>query len=200
MRWLLLLFVAGLGGGAYWWTHDRPVGHPPGVLVADAPRQQDLDPAPVFSERGYVFAKRARFDLSARVLRKEIYRLDGGADLAPVDLGVGWGPLSDSAIVDRLEFSQMGRFFYWRPKDPARFPLPPAALVANAAQMHMIPATRDIEGRLKRLRPGQVVTVGGYLVDVRGPGGFAWNTSLSREDTGNGACEIVWVESLAVDR
>jgi len=200
MRWLLLLFVAGLGGGAYWWTHDRPVGHPPGVLAADPPRQQDLDPAPVFSERGYAFAKRARFDLSARVLRKEIYRLDGGADLAPVDLGVGWGPLSDSAIVDRLEFSQMGRFFYWRPKDPARFPLPPAALATNAAQMHMIPATRDIEGRLKRLRPGQVVTVGGYLVDVRGPGGFAWNTSLSREDTGNGACEIVWVESLAVDR
>ncbi len=39
----------------------------------------------------------------------------------------------------------------------------------------------------------------GYLVDVRGPNGFRWNTSLSRNDTGDGACEIMWIESLAVE-
>jgi hypothetical protein len=200
MRWLLLLAATGLAGGIYWWTHDRPVSHPPGVLVAAAPRQQHLDPAPTFAARGYTIVQRARYDLSARVLRKEIYRLDGGAALAPVDLAVGWGPMSDSAIIDRLEFSQMGRFFYWKPRDAATFPLPPQALVTNAAQMHMIPATEAIEDRLRKLRPGQLVTVGGWLVDVRGPGGFVWSTSLARDDTGNGACEIVWVESLAVDR
>jgi hypothetical protein len=63
----------------------------------------------------------------------------------------------------------------------------------------MIPATTDLEGRLKKLRPGQIVTASGYLVDVRGPGGFAWNTSLSRTDTGNGACELFWVEALDAD-
>ena len=42
------------------------------------------------------------------------------------------------------------------------------------------------------------MTIGGYLVDVAGPGGFAWNTSLTRNDTGDGACEIVWVETLEV--
>jgi hypothetical protein len=52
---------------------------------------------------------------------------------------------------------------------------------------------------VKKLRPGQIVTIGGYLVDVRGPNGFTWNTSLTRGDTGNGACEIVWVESLSVE-
>ncbi len=46
---------------------------------------------------------------------------------------------------------------------------------------------------------GQIVTIGGFLVDVTGPGGFTWNTSLIRTDTGNGACEIVWVESLDVE-
>jgi len=49
------------------------------------------------------------------------------------------------------------------------------------------------------LRPGQIVRLQGYLVDVRGPGGFAWNTSLTRSDTGDGACEIVWVEAVAVE-
>jgi hypothetical protein len=92
----------------------------------------------------------------------------------------------------------MGRFFYWQPRK-ADFPLPVPVLISHMAQMHMIPATTDLEGRLKKLRPGQIVTASGYLVDVRGPGGFAWNTSLSRTDTGNGACELFWVEALDAD-
>jgi len=131
-------------------------------------------------------------------LRRETYLLDGGAGLAPVDLGLGWGPLSDSAMLEGLEFSQMGRFFYWQPRK-ADFPLPKSVLISHMAQMHVIPADKDIESRLKKLRPGQIVTASGYLVDVRGPGGFAWNTSLSRTDTGDGACELFWVEVLNAD-
>ena len=133
------------------------------------------------------------------MLRKEIYRLDGGASLAPVDLGVGWGPMSDTRVIDELEFSQMGRFLYWRPKRAGDFPVPVQLLVTHAAQMHLIPASPELDSRIRKLRPGQLVTIGGYLVDVRGPGGFTWNTSLTRTDTGNGACEIVWVEALEVN-
>ncbi len=195
-RWIWLLLVAALLGGINWWVYERSVSRPPGVLVAAEPRQQDLDPPPQFDDRGYRFIRRARYDITARVLRREIYRVDGGAALAPVDLAVGWGPLSDSRIIDQLDFSQMGRFFYWKPKDFATFPLGPEALIAHGAQMHLIPATKALESRARKLRPGQIVTIGGYLVDIRGPGGFYWNTSLTRNDTGDGACEIVWVETL----
>jgi hypothetical protein len=34
---------------------------------------------------------------------------------------------------------------------------------------------------------------------VRGPGGFTWNTSLRRDDTGGGACEILWAEAIESD-
>jgi len=198
MRWSVYLLVAGALGGLYWWIYDRPVSHPPGMLAAEAPAQRDLDPPPRFDARGFVFTERARYDITARVLRREIYRADGAASLAPVDLAVGWGPLSDSAIIDRLEFSQMGRFFYWKPKDQATFPLSPEALIPHAAQMHLIPATKPLDDRIRRLRPGQIVTIGGYLVDVSGPHGFQWSTSLTRTDTGDGACEILWVETLDV--
>ncbi len=198
MRWKWLLVIAAMLGGVHWWIYERTETRPPGVLISEEPRQQDLDPPPSFDHRGYRFAKRARYDITARVLRKEIYRTDGAASLAPVDLAVGWGPLSDTRIVDRLEFSQMGRFFYWKPKDFATFPLGPEALITNGAQMHLIPSTKELDGRIRRLRPGQIAIIGGYLVDVRGTGGFTWNTSLTRTDTGDGACEIVWVETLEV--
>jgi hypothetical protein len=198
MHWLLwVLLAASVYGAWHWWSTERDVARPPGVLVADDPRQRDLDAPRSFEHKGFAFAARARYDITARVLRKEIYRLDGGAGLAPVDLGVGWGPMSDSAIVERLEFSQMGRFFYWSLRDVS-FPLSKETLITHAAQMHMVPANDDLERRLKQLRPGQVVTIGGWLVDIRGPHGFTWNTSLRRDDTGSGACEIVYVESLDV--
>jgi hypothetical protein len=198
MRWLWLLFFAAFLGGVHWWIYERSVVRPPGVLAAAEPSQQDLDPPPTFEYRGYRFIQRARYDITARVLRKEIYRVDGGAALAPVDVAVGWGPLSDTRIVDQLDFSQMGRFFYWKAKDPATFPLAPRTLIAHGAQMHLIPATKDLDSRVRKLRPGQIATIGGYLVDIRGPGGFRWDTSLTRGDTGDGACEIVWVEKLDV--
>ena len=185
-------------GGWHWWTTERPLHRPPGVIAPDDPVQADLDPPERFEARGFTFFKRARFDVRARVLRKETYRFDGGAGIAPVDLGLGWGPLSDSAMLDGLEFSQMGRFFYWQPHDAA-FPLSKAVLISHMAQMHMIPADADVESRLRKLRPGQLVSARGYLVGVRAPGGFAWNTSLSRTDTGDGACELFWVESLVVE-
>ena len=197
--WIGLLVVAGLAGGWHWWTSERPVARVPGIVAANDPVQQTLDPPPSFEARGHTFVARARYDITARVLRKEIYRLDGGAGIAPVDLGVGWGPMSDSRIVGELEFTQMGRFFYWRPRNGNGFPIPAAMLVSHAAQMHLVPSTDTLERRLKALRPGQIVTLTGLLVDVRDANGYRWNTSLSRTDTGDGACELMWVEALEVE-
>ena len=198
MPWSVIVFFIGVAGGVWWWTHDRPISQPPGIVAPEEPLQENLEPPPRFEANGYTFYKRAHYDITARVLRRENYHIDGGANLAPVDLAVGWGPLSDSAVIDQLEITQMGRFFFWKPKDPQRMPVPFGTMITHAAQMHIIPSTREIESRVKRLHPGQVITIEGYLVDIRGPQGFTWNTSLTRNDTGAGACEIVWVESLRV--
>jgi hypothetical protein len=78
------------------------------------------------------------------------------------------------------------------------FPIPRRDIEIHSANMHMIPATAEVERQLLRVRPGQVVALMGYLVEVRGRDGFRWRSSLTREDTGNGACELVWVEKLDV--
>jgi hypothetical protein len=194
-----LLLVACAWGAWHWWSAEREVARPPGVVAGDEPVQQDVAQPRRIAMGEYVLETRARFEIRARVLRRENYRIDGGAALAPVDLAVGWGPLSDSAILDQLEFSQMGRFFYWKPRDATRFPLRPSVLVSSAAQLHLIPADDALAARARRLRPGEIVTIRGFLVDASGPRGFAWKTSQSRNDTGDGACEIVYVESLRVE-
>ena len=200
MNWMVIaLLVACLWGGWNWFRNERHESVPPGIVAPAEPAQAAMDPPGRFEAKGHVFFARARYELTARVLRKEIYRIDGGANLAPVDLGVGWGPMSDSTVVDQLDFSQSGRFLYWRPHDWRSFPLSPLDTQTHAAQIHAIPATDEVESRLRRLRPGQVVQLSGYLVDVRGPNGFTWNTSLRRDDTGDGACELMWIEQVAVE-
>jgi hypothetical protein len=38
----------------------------------------------------------------------------------------------------------------------------------------------------------------GYLVDVKAPDDFVWATSRSREDSGDGACEILLVTDIKI--
>jgi len=64
--------------------------------------------------------------------------------------------------------------------------------------MHMIPAYEDVAFQLENIPVGSVVRLKGVLVSVQGPGGWRWRSSTSRTDTGQGACELVWVESVEV--
>jgi hypothetical protein len=64
--------------------------------------------------------------------------------------------------------------------------------------MHLIPASDRIAAQLAAAQPGYKVVLAGRLVDASWADGRRWATSLTREDTGNGACELMFVESVAV--
>jgi len=95
-----------------------------------------------------------------------------------------------------LKISQGNRFYFYRWSD--RPPIPLSEIVEHSANMHMIPATDEIKHRLDKVRVGQVVALRGYLVRVQSPDGWRWNSSMTRRDTGNGACEVVWVSDVTV--
>lgn len=190
---LVLAFIA--YGGWQWWT-TRAVTPGPGVVVSQSPLQVDLPGAPEFSHRGYQFRPLARFRVEARVLGVERYRVGREAELAPLDFALGWGPMSDDKILDRLSISQGNRFYYYSWKDQP--PIPPIQIVAHSANMHMIPADSEIGRQLVKVRVGQVVELSGNLVAIRASDGWQWRSSLSRHDTGNGACEVVWVKEVRI--
>lgn len=176
-------------------VETRPIIHPDGVLVKRAPVQIAVEPSQ-FSVDGYQLTRKAEFRISARVLSKEGYFMGREADLSPVDLALGWGPMSDQDILDRLDISQSGRWY--RFSYGGHLPISDQEIIRSSSNMHMIPAGKSVEKILDSLREGNLVRLTGFLVDVDHDSGWAWRTSMSREDTGAGACEIFYVESALV--
>jgi hypothetical protein len=61
-----------------------------------------------------------------------------------------------------------------------------------------VASTERIASVLGLVHRGDVVRLEGDLVDVDGPGGFVWRTSLTRTDTGPGACETLYVRAITI--
>jgi hypothetical protein len=147
-------------------------------------------PAP-FAYEKYTITPLARYHVTAVVLGRERYRNDQGAALAPVDLALGWGPMSVSSVINDLRFSQSGRWYeYSCPGEP---PLDPGLMATHSANTHCLPADAEVRRRLLAVKRHELVTLEGYLVEVAGPDGYHWRSSLSRTDTGGGACEVFWI-------
>jgi hypothetical protein len=190
------LVICGFWGavllGAWIWI-NMDANPPPGRIAPDEPRQVEI--LERTWDRGDArFTALAQFDIRARVLSKNRYHFDPEADLSPLDLALGWGPMSDSRIVDEFSISQSQRFYFWRPKWGHNPPIPIPEVISHSANMHMIPANDGVMRTLFDVRVGELISLSGYLVQVNRPTGWKWRSSLSRTDTGAGACEVVWVD------
>ncbi len=192
MRWHWLFIVIVLFGGWHHWN-TRPVSRDAGVLVRSIPLQDGVEQAPPLARGDYRITPLQSFTLQGRVLAAAHYRWDREAELAPVDLALGWGPMSDQMVLKDISITQSGRFYHWRVSE---FRIPRREIETHSANMHMIPSTDEIEHKLKKVRVGQLVKVEGYLVEVRGADGWSWRSSLTRDDTGAGACELIWVANF----
>lgn len=196
MRKALFVCLALLAALAWRDWNRREIIHPPGVLVAAAPRQQALAEPESFYLDQYRVTRRANFEVQARVLSREDYWLGKESDLSPVDLALGWGVMSDQAILDRIEISQGARWYFTRYELPA--PVSDREIITHSSNMHLIPANGWVRGKIGKIRRGNIVQLKGSLVDVDHESGFFWRTSLTREDTGNGSCEIFYVEEIYI--
>ena len=174
---------------------QRDIHHPAGVLAAADPEQQEIDAAAL--QRGdFTLRPRAEFSATVRILRREDYSLDWIAPLVPTDFAVGWGAMSDSAVLEGIEISQANRFYFWRTRT---WPVPRRVIEAHSANWHVIAGDDAVRATLETLRAGSVVELEGQLVDIEGRE-TGMTTSLSRTDTGAGACEILLASSVRVLR
>jgi hypothetical protein len=178
----------------YRFYSHREIEHGPGVIAAADPVQRDLDSASAIERGEFTLRPRAEFSATVRVLHREDYSFGPLAKLVPTDFAVGWGRMSDSTVLANIEISQGSRFYFWRTEN---WPIPREEIEEHSANWHLIPANPGVSQVLGRLRAGSVVELRGRLVDIEGHEG-GMRTSLTRTDTGAGACEILLTESARV--
>lgn len=178
--------------GAYRWYGHRELSRAPGVLAAEDPVQDELDSGEGIERDGFRLVPRAEFSATVRILHREDYSLGPLARLVPTDFAVGWGPMSDSKVLADVEISQGNRFYYWRTEN---WPIERREIETHSANWHVIPENDDVRDALARLRAGSLVELRGRLVDIEGGEG-GMRTSLRRDDTGAGACEILLANSV----
>ncbi len=167
----------------------------PGVKVAEAPRQSSLNNADSFEHEDYKVTPLADFSMQAKVLSREDYMLDRESDLSPIDLALGWQQMSDESVLSDIEISQSGRWYRWRVE---QFPIPRRAIETQSANMHMVPADDFIASKLDDVVAGQIISLEGQLIKAEAVDGWRWRSSLSREDTGASACELIYVTDLQI--
>jgi hypothetical protein len=174
-------------------THKRSAntataGSQPIQAAASAPKIQ-LDPFTIEPVAGY--------EIRAKVLSIERYYLGREAELSPVDFALGWGPMSDDAVISQLNISQGNRWYQYRwPNQP---PIAPDLIAQSSANTHLVPANDDIKAKLLRVKKGEIVQLKGFLINVKHEDGWMWRSSLTRDDTGGGSCELMWVVDVVVE-
>ncbi len=189
---LVLLLVL---GALIWWRRDPPADWA-GLPAAKSPLQDQESLPPPFTVGEYTLTPLARYALTAVVLGTERYRHDRGAEIAPVDLALGWGPVSAASVINELRISQSGRWyeFSWGRDGP---PLDPAEISRHSANTHCVPSSPEIRDKLLAVRRHQLVALSGYLVEISRADGYRWRSSLTRDDVAGGSCEVVWITRLA---
>ena len=136
---------------------------------------------------------------------KDYWNFDDYDSLVPRDVCIAWGELTEAYYQKNVEFSQGER--NCKPKvDGAEIDDYNSKIIRgpfgnrlyslrNFSNNHLIPSTADIRGKIFALKPGEKVRLSGYLVRVR-YGRLTLDSSSTREDTGNGACEVFYVTNV----
>jgi hypothetical protein len=169
---------------------------PPALVDNSLPRQSEVEGrlAP-FRMGKATISPLAGFSLQARVLGRENYFMGRESEYSPTDLALGWGPMSAPGMAQKLHVSQGGRWYRygWDSDGP---PLPLAQIISNSANMHMVPANAEVARVLDRISTGEQIRIDGWLIRIDSDQGWHWQSSLTRDDSGGGACELVLVCSI----
>ncbi len=194
---MLIAFVTFLSASDVTVETVKPNTEAHAFYIDDAPKQTPVRTPPIV-EADYVISPFASFDIRARVLSAKRYKFDLEATVSPVDLALGWQEMSKDNILERIDISQNNRFYYWRYQGSA--PTRRRNIITQSANMHMIPANDLVRRRLSQVKQDDIVTISGYLVRVDWNDGRFWVSSRTRKDTGAGACEIIYVTDIQIDR
>ena len=129
--------------------------------------------------------------------------VDVSNKLSTRDFQLSFGEIALDKNSNRINYSSSGRYGSWYCnsqeflKEYGTFDI----ISKNVSNNHIVPANNEIKKISESVKVGNVVDIEGYLSTYKwstDKGEHFWGTSTSRDDTGNNACETIYVESLKI--
>jgi len=182
----IVIFAIGFALWNYWLKPDKG--------ISDAADYQTT--AGIHQFNGYSMTNLQPYTGEFRVLSKENYNFGRESEISPVDFALGWDKMADPEVYKQLSIRQSNRWYHWRYENAP--PIPVREIEMQSANTHLIPASKLIAKQLKAIDQDDLIYLKGQLVEVKSSDGWTWRSSLSREDTGGGACELMLVEEVRV--
>jgi len=111
------------------------------------------------------------------------------------DVCVIWGENARSGVYESMKFSSGDFTCRFRTRDLETF------RAFNQAQMsnnHLLARDEAVARAIMSARRGDQVRLSGFLSEYAHDGGFHRGTSTTREDTGDGACETIYVTEFEI--
>lgn len=143
---------------------------------------------------------KADYRIAGRVVSKRHYYMDWYAKVAPVDLALAWGPMATHQYDKYVSYSHSDRFYHYEYTHDS--PVDKNFIGTHSANEHLIPANSYIAKVLKSIKLDEIIELEGYLVNVVGQDGddgeVLLQSSLTRTDTGDGGCELVYVKKVRI--
>ncbi len=179
----------------YFFYPETVITYPAGITAPEQPKQTNIDAIKEWKFKDFDIKALAEYGIKARVLSRNNFSTGKESEISPLDLALGWGPMSDQNIIDELDISQSNRWYHWQADV---LPIPAREISLNSANVHIIPKDEIVEEKFDKVYKGNLIEMKGYLVEVRTADGWRWKSSVKRDDTGGGSCELFWVEDLVV--
>ena len=180
----------------YYYISESSHSLPQDKLIASGPVQTNILNGKPFKFNDYTLTPLADYFIEGRLLSKNSYYLFRDSSISPIDFFLGWQRMSEPSIYSKITLKHSRIYYYnWGPEGP---PIPGDEIVRSQSNNHLIPANEEITSRLKTVSVGSIVQLKGKLVSLKAEDGYSWSSSMSREDTGNGNCELMYVENLKI--
>ncbi|MDR9419009.1 hypothetical protein [Gracilimonas sp.] len=188
---LKYIFLCSAIAAGYLLYSTFPVYNGPGVMVEEEPAIKNLTWEKPFNFKGAELIPRKTMEAEVQVIKKKRYLFDDFSQYSPIDAVVGWNELSDKRNLDYIYFSLNDRSFDFEVSSP---PLELEKIKNKTALWHLIPATAEIDEKIKKIRNGNIIKVKGLLIDLKNGNNFNYKTETLLSSKRNKQGYILWVE------
>ena len=195
MKKLLIVSTILLVVLVYLFYPETVITYPAGITAPDQPKQTNLSGEKIWQVGEFNFKVLADYQLKARVLSRNDFSVGKESEISPFDLALGWGPMSDQGVIDKIDITQSNRWYHWKADV---LPISAKEISLNTSNVHIIPKDEMVKEKFDEVYKGSLIEMKGFLVEVTTADGWRWRSSLKRDDTGGGSCELFWVEDIAV--